>query len=314
MKPAFLINRESHTVKKNGSVLAHVPQDLVTFTAYIDDFSRLESVLKQAAAARCDSVFIEGGDGTIHGVLSALMHVQNVFNPLPIIILLPGGMTNLVAKQVGIHKPTPAKVKAVIEGRGRLLRHRLPMLEVDTGQVYYGFLFSTGALPNGTRYCLEYIHTKGIEGSRAVLATVYQILVGRTGLRQKILTPSPFSLLTDDHNFAGEHLISLASTLPYPLSGFHVFWGGKPECNKLRLTYARSDAKAIIRHVIGLMRKEKPPKAIRKLSQDGFISLECQRAIIHHEGPIVLDGEFLANTNGTITLSVTDPLEFTGMK
>lgn len=316
MKAAFFINPESHTVRKYGSVLKKCRVHCENLVFEISDFDDITTNLERAALDGCDGIFIEGGDGTIQGVLSRYMPMSNQFASAPAFVLLPGGMTNIIAKQIGVQKPNQSKIEALLLGKIEPTQYEQAMMEIEPDENirFYGFLFSTGALPKGTRHCLDYIHQKGIEGSRAVFATVSHILLGGRDLRGQILEPSKWSLVCDDDTYAGEHIISIASTLNRAISGFHLFWGEEHTEKPINLTYVRADGRSIVRNVLGVLRKPKSAQKIARLKRDGFISLRCERAEITHDGPIVLDGEFLPNPHGKINLRATKPLRFWGLK
>ena len=112
---AFIINPLSHTVAKRSSILEKLAQenDVVKFT--LDDFSKLSGYVSDIAKAEIKLVFIEGGDGTVQGVLTEILRQQDNFTALPKIVILAGGMTNLIALQIGIKKPSQAKIHEILK-------------------------------------------------------------------------------------------------------------------------------------------------------------------------------------------------------
>jgi len=120
MKAAFFTNPLSHTVSKRGSILdaAGGNSDVLRFK--LDRFSNVGNQVEETANAQVNAIFVEGGDGTIHGVLTEVLSQQEKFDELPDIILLPGGMTNLVASNIGVKKPTPSKIDQLISSHQKM--------------------------------------------------------------------------------------------------------------------------------------------------------------------------------------------------
>ncbi len=309
--PVFIINPQSHTVAKRGSDLVRAGITSKTNCYMLSTFSTLPAMVADILAQGCGHVFIEGGDGTIHGVLSAFMAQQPDMDNLPYFTLLPGGMTNLVAAHVGLKRPTAKKIKALAKKPHEQKLVEMPMLGAkaeDTNKAHYGFLLSTGALPAATRYCAEHVHTKGIGGSAAVRNTLLKVLLGRGVERDTILKPSPLSLNLDTALIEGDHIITVATTLPHLMIGLKPFWGTGD--GKLMITHAGKDARNVVRNVTRMLLPRQSAAAAVKLKRDGFQSWNVDTAILKLSGEMVLDGEFLPQTNTPISLFATKPLRF----
>ncbi len=310
-KTAFIINPLSHTVAKRGSELVRAGVSSQPNCHILDTFATLPAMVADILALGSEHVFIEGGDGTIHGVLSAFIAQQPNVENLPNFTLLPGGMTNLVAAHVGLKRPTIKKIKALTHNPLGQEIVEMPMLGTKAEgaeKAHYGFLLSTGALPAATRYCAEHVHTKGIGGSAAVRNTLLKVLFGRGIEREIILTPTPLSLNLGTALVEGDHIITIATTLPRLMIGLKPFWGTGD--GKLMITHARKDARHIVRNVARMLAPGQSLKASEKLKQDGFQSWNVDTAILKLSGEVVLDGEFLPQTNAPISLFATKPLKF----
>ncbi|MCF6221528.1 MAG: hypothetical protein L3J65_10490 [Robiginitomaculum sp.] len=309
--PVFIINPQSHTVAKRGSDLVRAGVTSKTNCYMLGTFGTLPSAVADILATGREHIFVEGGDGTIHGVLSAFMAQQPDVDKLPCFTLLPGGMTNLVAAHVGLKRPTAKKIKTLAENPQDQKIVKMPMLGAkaeDADKAHYGFLLSTGALPAATRYCAEHVHTKGIGGSAAVRNTLLKVLFGRGVERDTILKPSPLSLNLDTAWIEGDHIITVATTLPRLMIGLKPFWGTGD--GKLMITHAGKDARNVVRNVARMLLPGQSAAAAVKLKRDGFQSWNVGNAIIQLSGEVVLDGEFLPQTNAPISLFATKPLKF----
>lgn len=321
VEAAFLVNPLSYAVQKHGSVLAKSALAANVLRYDLDPFLELPKAIDDIISNKIKLVFIEGGDGTVQGALTEFQNRREEFAVFPQFILLPGGMTNLVAGHVGVKKPTPAKIEALLnapetpktgkgkdEGKGTNTVH-LPLLQIQyENHDFSGFLFSTGALPNGTLYCLDKVHTQGINGASAVRTTLLRVLFKQGAEREAILGATPMRLDIDGEKVNDGHIISIASTLPSLMIGLSPFWGTGH--GPVRVSHARGGAKHLILNVIRLLKRKQSPKSIMKLAKAGLRSWAVDTAILHHEGPLVLDGEFLPQTNTPITLSASAPLSF----
>jgi len=309
--PAFIINPLSHSVAKSGSTLQKTGLTTPENCTILNSFETLPAAVKNILETGNKHVCIEGGDGTIHGVLSAFLNQQPDVDKLPDFTLLPGGMTNLVAGHVGLNRPSAKKIAKLINGANTAKTAELPMLAVkpvDTNIIHYGFLFSAGALPIATRYCLDHVHTKGIAGSAAVRATLLKVLLGRGPEREAILAPTPLRLDVGGKKVDGDHIVTIATTLPRLMIGLKPFWGAGD--GPLKITHASKDARHIKRNLARMLLPGQSVRASTALKYDGFQSWNVERAEIRLKGETVLDGEFLPRTYAPISLYATKPLRF----
>ena len=308
---AFIINPLSHTVAKHGSQLVSAGVTTDANSYILDSFDKLAPAVSAILSAGQDHVFIEGGDGTIHGVLSMFMAQQPDVSKLPYFTLLPGGMTNLVAAHVGLKRPSAKKIMAMVNNPNAPQTTELPMLGVkadDADITHYGFLLSTGAMPVATRYCADHVHTKGVGGSAAVRSTLLKVLFGRGKERDIILKPSPLNLDLGIEAIDGDHILAAATTLPSMMIGLNPFWGNGD--GKLKITHIQKDAQHVIRNMARFIKSTQSKRSAKTLKRDGFESWNVDKAVIQLSGEVVLDGEFLPQTNAPISLFATAPLRF----
>ncbi|MBL4870029.1 MAG: hypothetical protein JKX72_03640 [Robiginitomaculum sp.] len=90
--------------------------------------------------------------------------------------------------------------------------------------------------------------------------------------------------------------------------GLNPFWGNND--GAIRLTHIRSGARHLIRNMARMLRSGQSPSSSNKLARHGFTSWSLETATLDYTGPMVLDGEFLPQTNEPITLSTSRPLTF----
>ena len=309
MTRLFIVNPDSQTVKTKGSVLGRVEANGDTSIEFLDDFTIMPDIAARALASDVRHVFIEGGDGTAHGVLTAFLALQDQYETLPNFTLLAGGMTNQVARNIGIKSPSAQRVSSLLKN-GPRKTHQVPLLRIDTGQASpaFGFLFSTGAIPSATDYCTEQMHGRGVGGTAAVAATILRGVAGSKAARDHMMPSTPLSLRIDrEHDqtrIDAPHLGTVVTTLPGLIMKLDPFWG--QGSGALRLTYASSDAGHLVRNLAGLWMGRKHISR----AKDGIESFNAHALHYDYNGPCVLDGERIVTADGYIDIRPTAPVTF----
>ena len=297
MKPIFIINSLSETVAAKGSNLKPL-SDRAYHVFDKDIFDHLDEIV--TAGQKSGWVIIEGGDGTAQGIITAFFNMTKPQAPMPRFTLLPGGMTNQVAKNIGLKPFTARSVRDLLSKSHK--QTQMPLLRVSCAGYpnLYGFLFSTGGVPMVTDYTKDNLHKRGIGGSAAVVGG---IIKGVSGKNDSILRSTNISVQVNDIKLSGSHLGTLVTTLPSLLLKLDPFWGA--EDGPLRMTYVEGGANRLAAHVLALWLGRK--KTDRRA--DGLHSYRTDKLTYEYEGPTVLDGEPL--TLGTqFELSATQSLTF----
>ena len=301
MQPWFVFNAASARVAKKGALLPRIAETHNAILRDVGDFCDVDRLVEDAIAAKAQHIVIEGGDGTVQGILTEFLRHQKARN-LPIFTLVPGGNTNQVARNIGLSAATAEAVAKALSKNNVI--HNAPLLRIKdkAGRKYYGFLFSSGALPQVTDYTKDKLHDRGIGGSMAVIGG---ILKGATGT-SSITTPTKVKLNVDAagvERLRGLHLGTIVTTLPGLMLGLDPFWGEGER--PLRVTYVAGEYQKLMRNVAGLWLGKKK----KDRSKDGMYSWTADTLKYRYEGPCVLDGELLDLTKG-FKLSATKPIRF----
>lgn len=298
MNRLFIVNQLSERVSRKGSVLAPLAEESGTAYFSLDPFDALPSAVTNAAKNKIDHVIIEGGDGTVQGVISAFLYQADKFDTFPAFSIVPGGMTNQISKNIGLKSAKDKTVRTALASD--LESIDMPMLNIidSDGPSYAGFLFSTGAIPQITRYTTGELHRKGIGGSTAVLGG---ILKGIRGDDAALMQVTPIEI---DGLHSGQHLGSVVTTLPSLIMGLDPFWGTGDA--PIRITWVDSTYRGLGRNLVqlwaGLKSKDRSP--------DGLYSKRVESLTYQYDGEIVLDGEFLSIPSGKFTVRPTRPVTF----
>jgi diacylglycerol kinase family enzyme len=165
------------------------PGDLLRRTT---DVSQLHEALDEAMAEHVEVLGINGGDGTAHQTLTALLALWP-HDRLPRIVLLRGGTMNTLSNGLGGRGGPLDVLDAVLKARARggagmPTVQRRPMMVQEGGRVQAGMIFGTGIVPHFLR---EYYASGDVTpanaawvlgrsiASTAVGGATYQRLVAR---------------------------------------------------------------------------------------------------------------------------------------
>jgi len=301
MQPWFVFNAASAKVAKKGALLPKIAEQHNAVLRDVGDFSDVDNLVQEALAAKAEHIVIEGGDGTVQGILTEFLRHEKARN-LPIFTLVPGGNTNQVARNVGLSAATPQTVAKALDENKNVTQASLLRIKDKAQRKYYGFLFSSGALPQVTDYTKDKIHDRGIGGSMAVIGG---ILKGATGTNS-ITTPTNIKLnIKADgiQKLRGPHLGTIVTTLPGLMLKLDPFWGEGER--PLRVTYVAGEYQKLVRNVASLWLGKKN----KDRSQDGMYSWTADGLNYRYKGPCVLDGELL-DLSKSFKIRATRPIRF----
>jgi len=301
VRPWFVFNAASAKVVKKGALLPKIAERHNAVLRDVGDFSDVNTLVQDALSAKAEHIVIEGGDGTVQGVLTEFLRHEKARN-LPVFTIVPGGNTNQVARNVGLNAANPQAVAKAL-GEGKTLTHA-PLLRIkDKSQrKYYGFLFSSGALPQVTDYTKDKLHDRGVGGSMAVIGGILKGATGTSG----ITTPTRIKLNIDAdriQKLRGPHLGTIVTTLPGLILKLDPFWGEGDR--PLRVTYVAGEYQKLVRNVASLWLGKKN----KDRSKDGMYSWTANRLKYRYKGPCILDGELLELTKG-FSIRATKPIRF----
>lgn len=232
---ALVYNPRSRRNMGDTSGYAQAARDLLG-NNFIDpaDRSRLDAHIAALAARGMDCIVIDGGDGTVSDVLSAI-HRHYAPERLPAVAVLPSGNTNLIAGDVGFGlRGTPALERLrQLAAAGRLRRsvrrrcglvvqwpdseNRLPVV----GMFHGAAAFTRGIeLAHQPAILNNYSHEMAVIVS--FLSSVGRLLTRRS--RQEWMQGDPMTVLAGDKTrLEGNCFLFLSTTLqrlPYRIWPF----------------------------------------------------------------------------------------------
>lgn len=275
----------------------------------------LAETLADFARNEVGIVVVDGGDGTVREVLTALPKAYGDEN-LPAVSILASGKTNLIAADVGTSGHGMKGFSRLMENarNGTLGSHiqRRPVLEArwddDSHAPVRGTFLGAAAFTKATALAQEKVHAKGFNNNAAVAltlaGTLYRTLFGNDP--DRLLDGEPMTVVPDGSNSPqGNRFLFLATTLHRLVMGLWPFWGNgeKP----IRYLDISAHPERLSRAVLPLM-KGKPTDW---MLADGYRSGMASEIRMELTRPFIMDGElFEPGPGGVVRLSTPAMIDY----
>jgi len=309
-----LSNRESTRNRKSFERLqGFIARKPHVFHIEISDIADVPSALKMFADARVALVAVNGGDGTIQAVLSHLHH-DTPFASLPLLAILPGGKTNMIANDLGV-RGTPQRVLGRLLKRVRKnrLRNRIvarPVIALDPGDGQperLGLFFGGAGLVNAILWCRAKVHTRrlGSEKLEHGIAILLLALSLLSPFHKSPIEASEMSLETGEgETISGRFSLVIATTLRALLFNLKPF--GRRQDGAIGFSFVDSGTKAVLCGLLALLTGRFGRRTV-----GGIHAGRTDRLIIRTQDPVTLDGEiYTPGKDNTVVLKSTAAFRF----
>lgn len=274
----------------------------------------LPAALAELAAAEVEVLAVDGGDGTLHRVLTELLN-RPLFERLPQIAPLRGGRTNMAALDMGAQRSPAKSVNSLLSGvrQGRLSEryvHR-PVLRVTRGgaeESLYGFFMGTGVV----RRTMRFIHrvfppgrARGALGGGITAASIVAQAVWG-GRSRGVLIPDKHQIVLDgDPVEPTEFLLVLATSLERLMLHLRPFWGR--EAAPVRFTGIAWNAAALGRNALPVASGRGTTMGWER----GYLSRNVSTAQLRFDCGFTLDGElFDPEPEGSLRIEAVEHVPF----
>jgi diacylglycerol kinase (ATP) len=272
-------------VRRHGDLL-HVELDRIDATAEaLQDFARREVAL----------VAVSGGDGTVQKVITELLN-GGALGAVPRLAILPGGMTNLIAADVGMRgRPLQALARLCAMGPApggeTLVRPVISLQRVPGEAPIHGMFMGTAAFYHGIMLAREKVHPLGAERHLAAAMglglSLLRLVTGRGGAGGLLRGERIAIGLGDAPPQAGDYLLLMATTLRRLILGLMPFWEGGE--GALRFTTIGYPPRRLGRALLPVLRGRPRPWMLA----NGYSSTRAHECRLTLDCPIVFDGEFV---------------------
>jgi diacylglycerol kinase (ATP) len=272
----------------------------------------VNAVLADFSGRNVDLLVVNGGDGTVQSVLTAL-YGREIFPRPPILALLRAGTASMLARDVGVKGGSAAALAKIHAwsmdaGRNRRLVTERPVLRVnrdDGTEPVCGMFFGAGAIPLAIDICHGSMNPSGVRGELMPgLILARHLLAALTGNDR--LLPATDIVISIDETPArrNSYLFAMVSTLERLFLGLHPFWGS--EAAPLHFTALKMKPPHLLRNLPFLLWGRRTATAT---PENGFFSHNAGRIALDYRGRFTLDGE-LFEARAPLTIQAAGPARF----
>jgi hypothetical protein len=278
----------------------------------------LVAVLDELAAREVGLIVVNSGDGLVHGLLGALF-AGDAFAAPPPLAILPRGMTNMTAADVGLGGRDAATLVQLLETARRgeigrhLVRRRVLKVAYDPARpAERGMFFGAAGIYDAIQLTTGEMHTQGLKHAWANAATLATVLgramfrgVGAIGLGGETI-----GIGVDGGSIETRpRALVLATTLDRLVLGSRPFWntGGAA----IHFSAFDHPAKGLVRHAWRILYGRDK----HRLPEPPFHSRDAGRLELHLERPFTIDGEFFQAAPGTpVVITAEEEVRFVKLR
>lgn len=268
----------------------------------LDDVAAMAATLRDFARREVELIAVSGGDGTVQKLLTEILNGRDFDRP-PRIAVLPGGMTNLIAADVGLrgdpasslHRLCRAVSERTPPGEG-LTRPVLSLWRTPAEPPVHGMFLGTAAFHRGIMLARNEVHPTGAKHGLAVAIALglalFRLMTGRRG-SDMLLRGERMTVELDGQPTAPrDYLLFLATTLERLILGLMPFWG--EGAGTVRYTSIGFPPQRLWRALLPVTRGRPRPWLAAQGYESGRIR-ECRLSL---DCPIVFDGEIFMPVRG----------------
>jgi len=281
----------------------------------LDSIHTTTDVLHDFARREVGLVVVCGGDGTVQKVLTELLNGQE-FDPMPAVAVLPGGMTNLIAADVGLKgDPVQSLTRlcrtAADPMAARQLQERsiLSLQQVPGEPPVHGMFLGTAAFYHAVMMARHQVHPTGAKHDFALAMSLalalFRLMTGWRG-SSTIARGEPMAVEVNGRAAVPqEQLLFLATTLERLMLGVMPFWG--EGSGGVRYTRIGFPPQRFWRALLPVIRGRPRPWMAARDYESGWTE-ECRLRL---QCPIVFDGEIFTPDPATpVTLRADRRITF----
>jgi diacylglycerol kinase (ATP) len=252
----------------------------------------VREALKDFARQEVDLLAVNGGDGTVQAVLTALFHHQP-FETQPLLAVLQSGTTSMTARDVGFAGSRVRSLKKLFywaaagDGNPEVIQRPVLQVTAPGHRTRYGMFFGACAIYQGIQYFHRHVNIKGLRGEIGPGLTILRFLWSAVRRRSDFISPVPVAIALDDsppQQF--DSLLVLVSTLERLFFGFYPYWGD--ESGPLHYTAVRAQPRCLLRALPSILRGRMGPHGT---TANGFFSHNAHEIKLSLDSGFTLDGQ-----------------------
>jgi hypothetical protein len=315
MRVGLVSNARSERNKRGLAEIRGIVDGEPTVRHVLFDGARpMADLLAELADAGIELLVTNGGDGTVQAVLTALLEARPFATPPPL-ALLPRGMANMTAADVGLRSRSPATLARLlaVAASGRLepylvTRRVLRVAGIAGAPPQRGMFLGAAGICEAVEICKGDVHTLGLKGEASHAVTLAWLLLTAAvrGLEAVGIHGDDIAVGLDGGVPQRQRrLLVLATTLDRLLLRSRPYWNA--EGRPLRFTSIAWPAPGLLRHA----RKVLYGANGRGLPPEIFTSQGAAQVALAMRSSFIIDGElFEPAAGGPLVVTAPDSLRF----
>jgi len=251
------------------------------------------SAMGDFARREVNLLIINGGDGTVHGALTALFSART-FDVAPFIAVLRAGTTSMIGGDVGLRGSPRRALRRLLHWVGKrsdrpqiLFRHVMRVTTPALERPLCGTFLGAGSIYEGIKFFHRRIKTPAMRGEFGPAVTLAVFLLALLRRQSALLSAVPVGASLDGQPpETRAWLMLFVTSLERLFLGMRPFWGNGG--GSLHFTAITEHPSAFWRSLPFLLRGRKGPHV---RTDNGFFSQEISETRLSMAGGFTLDGE-----------------------
>lgn len=256
------------------------------------------AALEQFAREDVNLVVVNGGDGTVQAVLTALFH-HRPFETRPLLAVLQSGTTSMTARDVGFAGSAVRALERIFSwsrtgaGTPRIIQRPVLQVRAPGHEPRYGMFFGTAGVYQGIQYFHRSINSRGLKGELGPGLTIARFLWSASFRRSDFISPHPITVALDDRPpVQMDCLLLLVSTLERLFLGLYPHWGA--EKGDLHYTALRTRPRHLLQTLPSILRGRRNRHA---RPENGYFSHNASEIRLNLDCGFTIDGQLYTPAN-----------------
>ncbi|MGB8600946.1 MAG: diacylglycerol kinase family protein [Rhizomicrobium sp.] len=299
MKLGVISNRYSDGNGGSSAIAAFARTHSDVLVEAPESLDGLPDALARLAAAGVNHLAIDGGDGTVRDVLTAMPAAFG--DAWPVLAILPSGKTNVIARDVGMcgHGVSGVRRLLASNGKGRIVEREVLEAVREGLPLVRGMFFGAGIFTYATEMAGQWTFDRGIKQSWGVALTLLRVLARHLcGLHEG--TPMAFDGAAPEPQF-----IMLATSLQKLMLGLWPF--PRVGTGDLHWLAVAAPPRGLVGALWAAWHGRLTPRP-------GYRGGRCDQLDLHINSPFVVDGEVYQPGSGGVRLRLGPKLRFLALK
>jgi diacylglycerol kinase family enzyme len=253
---------------------------------------------------------VNGGDGTLHQVLTSVIRTWGEDGALPAVAILRGGTMNIIADSVGVRADAETMLGRVVEAvhAGEALptvTRRTLRIELDGGPAYYGFLAGNGIIARFLELYYEQPDPSPVGAAKLLARGALSAMVGGALIR-RLTRPYSGQVVLDGRALPNERWVAVAvGTVEQMGLGFRVFHLLRDHPDRLQVVALGGSVADLARELPSVYRG-------RGVHRPGDSTAAVAELVWASAEPVqlMIDGDFYVADGGRVRFSVGPEVRF----